>query len=278
MDNCTSTNTTLDGNLGLLGGYCIAISYSIIFNILAIIAVIKIYKNELTRTPKLLISLFVTQVLTSLSVCTLYAYQIKDFAKENCNLYRIHIFIIAFSMTWSSVTLTFTSIDRYLLVLRGSIYIKWKRSFPALILSTFIIYCLLVFGINLILLTLRVKSSELITVSLTIFLLLLSGITALFINVYTVIYIRTRLISDTCSRVKYKKRVVSTILSITFSSIFLECVVIALLMAFGHGLIFSTGDSNGVSKFILLAVLIRDGTIPFIYIARSLKFSNTAHL
>ena len=96
----------------------------------------KYVQKRTNQNSKILVSLFVTQVLTLLSICTLYAYQIRDFAMENCNLYRIHFFVIAFFMTWSSVTLTF--IDQYLLILRGSKHIKLKQHFPTLTLSMFI--------------------------------------------------------------------------------------------------------------------------------------------
>ena len=245
--------------------------YTFVINVFALIGIWLAYKQKLTRTPKLLLSLFATNLmvvfaLVSLSMC----HFIDDFHRSW--LFSAHISVIVFLVLWSSTNLCLVTLDRYLLLVHGSRHQLLKESFMTCVFAQFVA----VAGYSIII-YLGFKF-----MGCTVNLINLSGIVAFFsfnlcmslvINIRLVRYIRMNTLiierSNTMQRGLSKTLTAMTICD----DVFLVLLIIVLVI-----FICSVTLSSGLSKFgpvILVSLsflsLFKCGTVSLTYIFSNKK-------
>ena len=96
--------------------------YALTANIVATVGIWLLYKQKMKRTPKLLLSLFATNCLTAFAVALLYLYRFIEGFLQSW-YFSVHLSIVVFLILWSSTTVFLVTLDRFLLVIRGSCYL-----------------------------------------------------------------------------------------------------------------------------------------------------------
>lgn len=124
-------NESLAVSVLVIAGIVVAV-YSIIANICALIGIWKVHKDTLTRTPKLLLMLFSTNILSVLAVASFPVYSLIGDCHQRW-FFSVHTLVIAFFILWSPTNVCLVTIDRYLIVKHGSQYRFWKNHFQALV-------------------------------------------------------------------------------------------------------------------------------------------------
>lgn len=271
---CITQNRTYGEHekLAILGLYCINIAYASVANIIALVAIWKLYRRELGRTPKLLISLFVTNLLLVLAIVLLYCTR-SFVATENSELFSIQMEIIIFLSMWSCVTLTIISIDRYLLVIRGTIYVKWKKYFHVCFSLAFAFCLVYVIAFHLVVFIYDCDSI-LVILTLLVAILMTNVISSILTNFLMMRYVQRCLLSDTASRARLRDTVARTLLWMTVAASFTQLAVISLIVTYICGIeygTFTTKNNEIIITTMPILILFQSGTIPFIYFFRNVR-------
>ena len=111
--------------------------FGLLSNSFACIGIWLVYKKTLKRTPKLLLSLFVTNIIAVLAITSLSIYKFFKEIREFL-LISAHVSLAVFLVLLSSTTLCLVTVDRYLIVRHGIRYRLWKKHFRNLATVTVI--------------------------------------------------------------------------------------------------------------------------------------------
>ena len=106
--------------------------YTVVANILALFGICILYQRELTRTPKLLLSQFVMNLIIAFVAISVSLYLFIDGFRQYW-FFSVHLSIIVCLTLGSSFNLLFITIDRYLIVVRGQRYLNWKKTSTSLL-------------------------------------------------------------------------------------------------------------------------------------------------
>ena len=247
---------------------------SITANTLASFGVWSLYRRPMGRTPKLLLSLFVTNCLTVFAVVSLCLYRFTE-EFQQLFYYSIHISIIAFLTLWSSEMVFLVTLDRYLIIVRGRWYLLFKKSFPfllfgcAFIISTFsayMFYAMTYMGSTANIIHLLVYGG-ILAINLTL---------CLLFNVKMLIYVRRKLTLVGSIGVGLRNSVAKTVFSMTLSSTFCQTFQITVLEFFVTSILTKSNISNcGYMLGILFiyCVMTHAGITPLIYFLRNKRMA-----
>ena len=247
-------------------------SYAVVLNIIAFLGTWKIHKRHMTRTAKLLLSLFAINLLVAFAVILLSVYQFMDDFLQSW-YFSAHLSTLVFLILWSSTNILLVTVDRYLLVIRGKCYLFWKRNFLVVVVLTTCI--ILGFSISFYF-GLKTCTYQLTVVNLAVFsaILLVNLIVCFVTNIAMMKYVRRNMSCIGSSRPKMKNKVAKTVCAMAISAGLCQVLLVLLLTFFTVS--FATESSatkygNVVVTCFIIIVLFKCGTFPLIYIIRNTR-------
>ena len=249
--------------------------YALVINFIALIGIWLVYKHTMKRTPKLLLSLFATNLLVVLAVASLSVYHFIDGFLQSW-LFSAHILLIVFLVLWSSTNVCLVTVDRYLIVIHGTRYRLWKKYFHALVIAEFVtIACYSMF----IYFSLKFMGCTVNFVNLSgVVVFITSNLVASFIaNILLTRYIRMN--TSLAGRTRNMERgVATTVTNMTISDGICQVLLIATTILYICSLTISSRLSKYVNVLLFLLPilsLLRCGTVPMTYILRNKRILNT---
>ena len=271
-----SSRCDIFNNFILIAAGLVITIYALVANIVASVGIWRLYRRHMKRTPKLLLSLFATNLLTASAVASLYLYHfIEEFLQSW--FFSVHLSIIAFSISWSSTIVLMVTLDRFLLVVRGNCYLYWKKNFCILTIVSGLVDAswsmYFYFG-------LKYLGCVTNLINLAVFgaILLINLILSLFTNIAMMRYVRKNVSLIGSTRVNMRNEVANTVFAMTMSSTCCQIVLISLLVVF----VSSFAIEMAVAKYggilivlFIIFVLFNCGTIPLTYIVGNSRMLNT---
>ena len=268
MSPCLNATVSNDRNVALIFtgvNICIAVLASV-SNSVALVAIWKGYTRNFKRTPKLLLSLFATNLVTVFVLVSFSMYLFIETFPRYC-LFSAHLSAVAFLVLWSSTELFLVTLDRYFVIVNGVHYKLWKKHFPFLLVfevmamsgySLFVYFSLCMLGCNFKLINL-VCISSLITINMFVS-FVVNFLLAKFVKMNLSLAGRTR---------NMEKSVVKTVNDITISEGICQAFVIVMMMLYIFSLTVLPSFENLNYIFLLfiqMFSLMKCGIVPLTYI------------
>ena len=243
---------------------------SVSINVFASIGVWQLYQRHMTRTPKLLLLLFVTNCITVFAVELLYLYHFIDGFLQSW-YFIIHLSLIVYLISWSSTVVFLVTLDRFLLVLRGKWYLIWKKNFGTLIfvatafniaLSIYAFYGLA-----------YMKCKEnVIHLSVYGALLTLDLFLSLLINIKMIRNIRRKASVVGTVGINLRSRVAKTVVSMTLCSACFQALLVSVIAVVSSCFLTKIrfASQGGAMLFSAITMIVSHaGALPLIYIRRN---------
>lgn len=247
--------------------------YVVAVNIVAFVAICLLYGRHLKRTPKLLLSLFATNLLIALAVTSLLVYHLVVEFRQSW-FFSAHMSSIVFLILWSSTNVFFVTIDRYLLVVRGRRYLFWKKNFNVF----FIVAIISIAGFSVYFyFGLKLMGCTTNAINLTIFsLILLTNLVASSIsNAAMMKYLRKN-VSGIGSRSNVRNDIAKTVYAMTVTAGFCQSAMVVLMVFYIVTCVVDTPVTeygNVVLVSFSILVLFKCGTFPLIYVLRNSRIT-----
>lgn len=244
--------------------------YAFMFNSIALFATWNVNRRQFSRTVKLLLVSFAINIFVAFSVASLSIYLFYDDFIQTW-YFSAHLSLVTFFLVCSSTNMFLVTVDRYLLVVRGSWYLRWKRNFQCI--SCMLTFITSGFAIPLYF-VLRECRYSFAVVYLSVLAAYLYGslFGSLLTNIVMMRFIRKQMSAIGSSRPNLKKKVSKTVCFMTVSVGFFQFLLASLvtlltisytvetfLLKFRSGLIISS----------IIVSLFKCCTFPFIYIVRN---------
>ena len=268
MSLCQNATVLHDKNVALIFtgvNTCIAV-FATISNIVALVGIWRGYTGNFKRTPKLLLSLFATNLMTVFALTSFSMYLFIETFPRYC-LFSAHVSAIVFLVLWSSTELFLVTLDRYLVIVNGVCYKLWKKHFLFLLVfevivmsgySVFVYFSLCMLGCTF----------KLINIACIASLIAINLFVSFVVNLLLAKFVKKKLSLAGRTR-NMEKSVVKTVKNITLSEGICQAVVIVMMILY----IFSLRVSSFFEKlnyifllFIQMFSLMKCGIVPLTYI------------
>lgn len=245
-------------------------AYAVVINLLSLTGICLVYKRDMTRTTKLLCLQFVINLMIAFVAMCVSLYPFIDVLHQYWFTFVLPS-IIACLTLGSSINLLTITIDRYLLIVRGRFYLKWKKNFVfiyVLCIGVCISFSLLFYS------SLKMLGCGLHMIVLCIFLFLMTTmtVTTIIFNTAMMRYVTNKISTIDESQRNRKRKMVRTVFFMLLSAGFCQSVLVFLITAFitfvWTNMSYSVGSEIVLIVFYLLLVFMC-GTIPLTYVLRN---------
>ena len=189
--------------------------YAFMFNFIALFVTWKVNRRQFSRTVKLLLASFATNIFVAFSVASLSFYLFHDKFIRTW-YFSGHVSLVTFFLVCSSTNMFLVTVDRYLLVVRGSWYLRWKKNFHCISCTLTFITSGFVIPLYFVL---RECSYSFAVVNLSVLAVYLYGTLfgSLLTNIVMMRFIRKQMSQIGSSRPNLKKKVSKTVCIMTVS-------------------------------------------------------------
>ena len=251
---------------------------SLLSNVIGSIGICRLYKRHMTRTPKLLLSLFVTNFFTVVVAECVYLYHfIEEFLTSW--YFFVHLSVLVFLILWSSITVLLVTIDRFLIVARGKWYLFWKRHASAIISLMFLgavaFATYMYFGFNR--MACLANKINLVVFAST---LASSAFASVVINIRMIRFVRLNVSIVGNIGVNLRNDVATMVYAMTLSSTFFQTCIFTLLGIFASSYAGKIVDAGYGDVFVVsstMLIALHTGILPLVYILKNRRLFNTLH-
>lgn len=249
---------------------------SLVSNIIGSIGICRLYKTHMTRTPKLLLSLFVTNFIAVLVAECVYSYHfIKGFLASW--YFFVHLSVLVFLTLWSSITVLLVTFDRFLIVVRGKWYLFWKRRASTIISMIFV--CAILFTIYIYFGFKRMTCLA-TKINLLSFAFALASNTCATVvtNIKMIRFVRINVSLVGNVGVNLRNDVATMVYAMTLSSTFFQTCLFTLLGFFVSSYTSQIIDAGYGGVFVVsstMLIALHAGTLPLVYVFKNRRLFNT---